>query len=814
MIAVMLAATLAAAPAADEVRYSNIKFQLGGNWEVARQSTTSMELRSTNDVIKTAVRVTITPYTMFEGTLDQALDTAWTGALAGHAANGDVSRDGEREVVEGGSLNSQSAAVTPVGGRAVAVVKQGSRVTRLLMTADTEVAYGVSTAFFGFLLSTIEIVPDGPVTSGAQGAGGGPVAGPDPSDGFDWDGPDWFEYGVYDHDCRSLGDEYAELVRANNGLVGAVKPRAMTLPDSLARVRTMLAIPEAKAQFDAATKAASGQSPKIFVAGAAARLMEGDPYGALAHMLAGVTAAPEDPTVLFNFASVLAHVGMPNESLAVLSKLNASDRKPEVADGIPPDAAISYLTGYDEMLRGNLAEAKAKLKSTIQAEPFLNEASLSLALIEAHQGGDGKATYRKGAYRFKPTKLVFCSNDKSSERPPVDDMFDTSKGKAGVLSNFRHPKNVDELQKFMEYRGAVLVPRLTAAAEAAQARVQAHPSPRTVDPSPYDVWADRMSMLMEGLDENEPLILKLQADVDASEKDVHNAAEIHIGGLVKKDLALLAAGGPIPCDEVRSNINQALGGMRAYLVHWELMQRRYARTWYRMTTGLNSHIGDPKWHEFNDASLRAQLLALDGLMLEGIAGVYGGIATQLPMVQDCLQDAQSDGSLQTSEDSDGCPPGMKGLGFKYSFELGAGGLNPAKTLPKLGFKVDCKKFTIEVEYPALKVPLLGPLGELSLGGFAQLEMGHKGDWSVFAGAKGSASAARGPGVSEKAGIYASGNARDGLTDLGGRVSLDAAGKSSEFAISKSDSMDFSIMPSPTPPVRGPGLRHFSSLSLP
>jgi hypothetical protein len=562
-------------------------------------------------------------------------------------------------------------------------------------------------------------------------------------------------------------------------------------------VRKLLTDPNAKRQFDAATTDDSKKYPKLFVAGAAARLMEGDPFGALAHMLAGISAAPKNPDILFNLASVLSQVGMPNESLAVLKQLGESGMKPQLTVGLKPDAAIAYLTGYNEMLRGNLSAASTKMRAAA-SDPFLSEANLCLALIQAKQGGDGRKTYELAAFRFKPKQLVFCTSGGEAKRPTVDSMLDTSRGARAVLSDFRHPKNWEDLNQWMSEFAPGRLEEINATIEALKARMLAHPRPIDFD-SPYGLWAEKMSSLMEGLDENEPLLLKMQADVDASEKDVENAGKIHLERLMQADMALVASGVKHLCPDVKNNINQCLNAMRPYLVHWETMQRRYAQAWYRMATGVNAHIGKNKWHDSNAASLAAGIHGLDSGIFLSMHSMYSAIATQLGMIeQQCLAEGDAGGTSATSPAGPECPPGMKGPGFKYSFQIGTG--------PRLGFKVDCEKFTVDVDYPLAKVGS-GPLAEFAVGGFAQIEMYHRGDWTIFAGAKGSIGSS-GFGVSEKAGIYVKGNAHEGIKDAGGRVSVDASGKGTEFQVSKSDTMDFSIMPSPKTPTLGPSLRPF------
>jgi hypothetical protein len=152
----------------------------------------------------------------------------------------------------------------------------------------------------------------------------------------------------------------------------------------------------------------------------------------------------------------------PDEALAVLARIRALSRQPDPTLEVSGPAAMDYQEGYAEMLRGNLAAAKSKFQSTIGQKPFINAASHGLALIQAHEGSAAaRTTYRNGMWRFKPKYLVVCGGRGSDEvRPPVDDMFDTSKGKDVKLVEFWHPEIATELKPFFEQMGALAESRM------------------------------------------------------------------------------------------------------------------------------------------------------------------------------------------------------------------------------------------------------------------------------------------------------------------------------------------------------------------
>jgi tetratricopeptide (TPR) repeat protein len=799
-----VAVTVSDPTGSDTVRFSNIRFDTAQNWSVV-QSAPQMILRSTNDGMKSAMKITIEPAKPFPGTLEQALDAAWSAARGGRTPKEEPTREEPREIEVGGFVATIYAPLAPSGGVLVAVVKSGAKVTTLTFSADTDLAYGLGLMLSSPVVLSLEVVAEG----GVAVTGGGPgSAGPDPGDAFDWNGPDVFEYGIYDHGCLRPEDEFGELRRTADGFVGSVPSRPVTYAAAMETLRKLLRNGAARAQYDAAGSFASKEHPRLFTAGAAARVMQGDPAGALAHLLAGIDAAPDDPDVLFNLASVLGEIGLPNESLAILGKLRETGRSPAMAMGLKADAAEAYLEGYDEMLRGNLAVAKAKLQTTISNQPFLNEARRVLSLIQAHEGGaaQGKKTYIDGMWRFNPGTPVLCgeSLDKT-RRPTVDKMFDTSRGKPGRLVDFRHPHAADDLPGFIE-KVSALETRYASEAQAQGARLirlgdVLHKS-QGRDPTPYEAWADEMSSLIASLDEDEPLILKLQADRDASEKDAEAAVGRAASKVNMKLNELVLSGKKDLCPDQRSATTQAMSEIRPYLVHWETMQRRYAKSWYKMTTGLNAHIGDPKWHDFNDASLRADLAGYSVALLEDISSAYAHVNI---LTSNCLADAeQAYGTYLAPEEGPTCPDGGANLSFKYAFELP----HPpgAHAGPKLGFQVDCEKFTVDIEYDFIGAD--GALAEFGLGTFGQVEMYRKGDWSLFAGAKVSGSVG-GSGGSLKDGIWIKGSADGTISELGGKIAAETTMRTPEFSVSSpADEMVFNLLPEPPKPKRGPAIPAF------
>src|SRR5688572_30359690 len=275
---------------------------------------------------------------------------------------------------------------------------------------------------------------------------------------FNWNGPTRAAYGVYDHGCLAWEDEFNELVSNGRSLVGGVAPSARTWQATLAAARSVLADAQAKVAYADVKQFASVARPDLFSAGAATSLQVGASKAALAQLLAGIEAAPADPDLLFNFAASLAQQDMPNESLAAIQQLRGLGKLPELPDSIDAQAALSYLTGYNEMRLGRLAAAKANFSRAITSGPFLNEAKHALALVLAHEGNTAQAkqTYRDGLWRFMPKQYVSCVAGSDEEvRPPIDDMFDTSMGIEGKLVDFWLPDIASDLRPFLEMMGKI-----------------------------------------------------------------------------------------------------------------------------------------------------------------------------------------------------------------------------------------------------------------------------------------------------------------------------------------------------------------------
>lgn len=777
---------------AGSFRFSKIQFVTGGNW-VVEQQYPDMILRPTNGMIVANARIVIAPATPFTGPLEAIRDSTWDAALAGRTAQGESSKSEQRSIPGDGIELETGSGVAPAGGAYVAVVGSGSFVTRITFSADTDLAYQLGVVLLAPLLASLEVVADEAPTVTVAPGGSSPGT---PDAEFDWDGPDRVDFGVYDQGCHPIEDELRELVSAGKPFIGSIAPEAASWQSSLDKVRGMLADPVAKGKYDSANELGSSERPDVYSSTAAASLLTGDPYAALVQLFAGVEQAPDDPDLLFNFAASLGQVGLANESLAVLARLESLGKKPALAAGVNPDAAVSYLKGYNEMLLGRLGPAKSLFSRSMSLDPFLNEAGHALALVQAHEGAGtlAKKTYLDSMWRFKPKQIVFCGSSRDEARPPVDDMFDTSMGTPGELVKFQHPTGADNLVRFREEMLRLMQQRNEIAASwSPRANQIGETLDWGSDASPEVVQAQKFSLLLESIDEEEPYILKLKAEQDEAFEAANEASGAAGAAIIKKMNAHLVDGREIKCSEWRSWVNTAISQASPALRRLEMAQRRTARAWYKITTGLNARIGDPVWHEFNSLSLRQQLEGLNGEMLANMSGGYNFLYDD-----QCVEDEEDAGESggPPADEGSPCSQLLGDLSFSHSMEVPGG--------PKFGFDIGCDKIKVDVEYDLLKGGGYG-VGT-ALGGFASLEVGRRGDYSVFAGARGEASA---PGLSGgvKSGLYLEGD-NGGVTGMGGRVNLSGKAGAGKFSQSAGDDMKFNLLPETPKPSRGPRLRSY------
>ncbi len=643
-------------------------------------------------------------------------------------------------------------------------------------------------------------VPDDPdckppftiiATGGGGGGGGGSAVT------FDWDGPDRLDFGVYDHGCLNYEDEFRRLVNINQGLIGSVPSRAASWDQALATMRARLDEPLMRAAYDTVRDAEEK---------AAIPLAVSDSDASLAQFFAAFEAKPDDPTRLFNFAGALNRSGMPNEALAVLARIRALGKLPDPTLEVSGSAAMDYQEGYAEMLRGNLAAAKSKLQATIAQEPFINAASHSLALIQAQEGsGAASITYRKGMWRFKPKYLVVCGgadSDSDEVRPPVDDMFDTSKGKDVQLVEFWHPEISSELEPFFEQIGALAETHLARLEPLKQQMIALSNNPRFAGgvsghggyDEAYNAWAEKMMQLINSLDEDEPYVLQAKAKLDAALAKAGKVAGQNQAEVLQKIVALIGKTSNM-CPTIRSIVSQGVQGVRPHAEAAEAAAQEYASVWYKMATGLLSNIGDPEWFEMIDVGLRAEI---EGMNLGLLATTGGYYAFPADSIRECPEEfvQMFAGSVQPPGAPDPCSAlfGNQTLDHKIGMPGGFPG-------PSFNVSIGCKEIKVDGKFNLVNAKAPGGLAEFEMGARVEASFKKGQGFDMYAGV-GADAKVLGQSGSARAGVFVSGDAQ-GLTDAGGRVKLNKVDGTKE-------TMNFGMIAKPGTASRGPRLKNFWS----
>ncbi len=634
------------------------------------------------------------------------------------------------------------------------------------------------------------------LVSGSGGGGAGGAAS------FDWDGPGRLDFGIYDHGCLNYGNEFSELVGKNKGLIGSVPPQGMDWPETLDSLRARLSSdPKLRAGHKTGIDLAAEKHDAD--AGVAATFAMGEPEAALAQLFAAVEKSPDDAGTLFNFASALSINRLPNESLAVIAHIRSLGKLPALPLGVDANAALDYQEGYAQMLRGNLAAAKAGFGKAMGQEPFINEAAHGLALIQAHEGNaaQGKRTYLGGMWRFEPKYLIACGGSTDEDvRPPVDDMFDTSMGVEGKLVKFWHPDKASDLKPFFEMMGALALERVALAEPLKQRMIAMGDNPRFAGGTedPYDAFAGKMSQLIASLDELEPFVLQKQDDVERAMKVAQRVSGENQAFVLQRVVELVGQPGN-HCPTFRSLISQGIQGVQPHAVRVMEAQREYARVWYKIATGLNSNLGDPEWFEYNDVALRAELESMNAGILATMMGYY---AFPADLVQECPEEfVEIPYGQEATPEGDPCKQIFGNLKFKQSV-----GMPEGMPGPKFTAEVSCDSIKAEAEFNLLEGNA-GILGT-SLGFHGSAEFKKGGDFMLFAGPRvdaGASGAGLGLDGGIKTGAFIKGN-RDGLEDLGGRIELEGKASGPSGSVALKDEMDFGLLSTEKPVSRGPPVR--------
>ena len=179
------------------------------------------------------------------------------------------------------------------------------------------------------------------------------------------------------------------------------------------------------------------RDPQHAASVAAAALVEQQPLAALALLLQANQSAPNDPLYLINLAGLSNHLGLHREALAMVG---AAEKKTGVdarIGGMHMRAVLLSNKGYALNATGRPKEAEAALNEAIKLEPDLAEAYTNMGFALGDQDKCPLAArYARAGKTRRPQKVLADSElpeQKQSQRLPLAEVIDLSRGRAGVL---------------------------------------------------------------------------------------------------------------------------------------------------------------------------------------------------------------------------------------------------------------------------------------------------------------------------------------------------------------------------------------------
>jgi tetratricopeptide (TPR) repeat protein len=543
---------------------------------------------------------------------------------------------------------------------------------------------------------------------------------------------------------------------------GGSTPNPMSLAQAITSTRSYLAAHSAAGAMSQFQASPDYNSADALQADAGAAMLSNSPApgAALVALLRAHELEPNEASHLVNAGGVAAAIGLPNQSLAFLDAALTSDDADRPPMGIPRQAVALASRGYDLLQLGKYAEAQRALQASTAMAPLLTEARATLAGVQACQGQDPRAAFRKGRRRTdrKPPP------PDSTDPPPLDD----SLGEETEMRNVPIPNLPEtaygESDFFVQLTGAnssalngniarqnQLRQQLDAANRLALSKRRTAETISLIDQvslnsdlvtlrdqmaSKLDAAQAEWRPLFQGTDTHRALFL-----------DYEQAAEDACSGIVDE---------PAHTQCFDSEVRQrCIPKTRSVYSSWftEMNQaydkaKQYQRLYSKRVSGIAANLSDPRAYEL------AQLyIEVNGRVLfDEIAQPVSPFAFVLESATDddvplCVSspDPQApDPPPQISpQGPGGCPDALKG--FSLNIDLGVASLS-----------ADCEELGIQGSTPGW----IGAFGEVKFNV-------RDGTATIFAGAKGEV------GLGPLSGDFKSGAyvkvGRDGPRDLGWRV---------------------------------------------
>jgi hypothetical protein len=510
--------------------------------------------------------------------------------------------------------------------------------------------------------------------------------------------------------------------------------------------------------------AGSGEHAVMSAAGAEA--IAGHPMAALAALLRAHQLAPQDPRVLVDAAPLLTDAGHGADALALLGRagaLKADGAKPFGAD---LKAMIDTNRGYALVALGEAAKAIGPLRAAVSRSPLLREAKVDLAAAEACDKQPSKAAIFLAAGGLRSNfqgDLIGGGPEGDPISAPSSDVFDLSKGRTLKLAEVIDPQTIQQgyamRQSYpdpeAEYGG---VPSWTAEQDRWQQLIQ---RVNTLE-----------SQWSQAATQEDPLMRRRTYDILREAEDM--ASEPDIAALVTREAASqkdfsdteTAAEGPTGYP-VCSKIGAATGALLQDTERAQGLAGQAASLTYRRQTGLAANLSNSVAHRLilaiADQDAQGSLMQIIGLdnILINIEATWASDCQRQPAGDTTLEDGSSD-----MPDSSPCPF-HKLASFKI-FDL--------------DFDFECEGFSVE-----------GDIGEGWVKFFVRAKYdSEKGALTVMAGPKFGVSQLGAGKLTVRDGVYVT-VGKEGVRDAGLRVEESGTVGAGPVSLSKSDSMDFSIM---------------------
>jgi tetratricopeptide (TPR) repeat protein len=667
------------------------------------------------------------------------------------------------------------------------------------------------------------------------------------TDGYneiDWDGPDTVVRSPLDFLCFDVDVELEKFRMTTAGIASGIPAASLTYQKALSGVQGLFASGEAAKGLAALRSGASnaGRSEALERVGALAAI-QGDLSYALATLLARHEAAPNDPTILFSFAGALESAGMPNEAIAMLDKIASIGKKPDVAFGFQPEAALDYLRGYGLLMTGQLSESQALLGRAFATDPMLTDASYALAIAEQAQGGDPRKHMLQGLIRSYTGPFMHCgaqydkdpllfgagrhalraaNPDDDTEDPvgpPADQLFNLSSGTPGVLPPLHHPANGLQLMQMVEEM-VVEAPKFaqeaTELGQKADEIYASQLSSRLNKESPdiQDITDQAICDLMSEIGASLKPLQRMRAVRETRHEEMNEAIERSKKAQEAKYEALgqsltMEAHKALCRDIVSTNMNVRRVPINAF----DVALRQHYRAWHKYATGLAGYITDETWRQYADLRIKAWGATLWANLYSAVIESYfegspGGReiydpGPPLPKLPGPPADAlwRCDPSTQKGGSRSFDSPSKLGapdISIKASMDCDKASLRIDSDLAKSSF-TDAVPVIYQMNLNdsiatqrTLKLPgfLVQPEG--SLGVFGEATVSRTGDMTVYAGPKASAK-----GVGEvRDGVYITRDS-EGIKEFGFRVDPPTKpGANSGLKKFEGDGMKFTIWSAP------------------